>query len=111
MDSRLLLTKEGSEVPLAAPAGAAQDKAGNMNYGSASMLALETMPVIPGENPNVECRDMSKLSYITNSVVAELIRMVRSALKQGKELRLINVPETLKTMIRKMGLGDIIKCS
>jgi ABC-type transporter Mla MlaB component len=111
MDSKLLLMKTGSEISLAETAGEPKNEE-NMSYGSASMLAPETMPVVsPGQAPKVEYLDMGKLSYITNSVIADLIRMVRSALKQGKELRFINVPATLKTIVKKMGLSDIIKCS
>lgn len=110
MDSRLLLMRRAAEVPFSMVR--AEDKAGDMDYGTASMLAPETMPVIsPGQAPNVEYHDMSKLSYITNSIIADLIRMARTALKQGKELRFINVPATLKTIIKKMGLSGIIKCS
>lgn len=110
MDSRLLLMRRAAEMPFSAVR--AEDNAGELDYGSASMLAPETMPVIsPVHAPNVEYHDMSKLSYITNSIIADLIRMARSALKQGKELRFVNVPSTLKTIIRKMGLSGIIKCS
>lgn len=68
-------------------------------------------PAIPETGSNVEYKDVGMLRFINNSVIADLIRMVRNALKQGKELRFINVPATLKAMIRKLGLSDIIKCS
>lgn len=77
----------------------------------ATAAATVTQPAVPAVESNVEYHDMRMLSFINNSIVADLIRLVRSALKQGKELRFINVPATLKAMLSKLGLNEIIKCS
>jgi ABC-type transporter Mla MlaB component len=80
-----------------------------------SIAANEPAPAaqaaVPVQEPNVVYKDMGTLSFITNSVIADLIRMVRDTLKQGKELRLLNVPAALKAVIRKLGLSGIIKIS
>lgn len=105
MESELLLMQEeDKKTPITG--GRSEEN----QYEPQAVLAPETRPVLPKE-PNIEYHDMGKLGFINNSIIAELIRMVRSALKQGRELRFINVPAALSMMIRKMGLSDIIKCS
>lgn len=82
-------------------------------YDPGVVFAPETEPMVAAkaEESNVEYMDMGKISFVNNSIVADLIRMVRNALKQGKELRFLNVPAALSSVIRKMGLNDIIKIS
>ena len=82
-------------------------------YDPGVVLAPETKPVVAAKQHeaqgNVEYFDMGKISFVNNSIIADLIRMVRNALKQGKELRFLNVPSTLAAAIRKLGLSDFIK--
>lgn len=82
-------------------------------YDPGISLAPETRPMVAAkeEQSNIEYMDMGMISFVNNSIVADLIRMVRNALKQGKELRFLNVPAALASVIRKLGLNDIIKIS
>lgn len=112
MDSKLLL----ANAPHAGQMSSARGETGPGRelddlYEGVTILAPETRPVVTqNEQANVEVHDMGKFSFFSNSLLADLIRLVRNALKQGKELRFINVPEGLKNAIRKMGLSEIIKC-
>jgi ABC-type transporter Mla MlaB component len=102
MESSTLLA--AAEAKENVPAGRAESE-------QSQTVAPEVKPVVPETSSNIEYKDVGMLGFITNSVVADLIRMARNALKQGRELRFINVPATLKAMIRKLGLSEIIKCS
>lgn len=51
--------------------------------------------------------DFKAVLFINNIVVARLIYLVKSLLKQGVKVKLVNVGESIKGKIKSMGLENI----
>jgi len=59
----------------------------------------------------VQYYDFSHISFINNNGIANLISLLKSPLKQGIQVHLVNVRQKIKDKIRAIGLDNIIKCS
>lgn len=59
----------------------------------------------------VQYYDFSNVGFINNTVMARLIYLLKSLLRQGIEIRFVNVGEGLKSKIRAMGLENIFNCT
>jgi hypothetical protein len=59
----------------------------------------------------IQYYDLKKVSFISNAGVAKLILLFKLLLKEGIEVRFINVSEKIKAKIRSMGLDHVLICS
>ena len=59
----------------------------------------------------VQYYDLKNVPFISNSSLASLIDLLKSLLKQGITLKLVNVNSKIKEKIKAMGLDKFINCS
>lgn len=57
----------------------------------------------------VQYYDFSHIRFINNNGIANLITLLRSLLKQGRQVQLVNVSKKIKDKISALGLDNIIK--
>jgi ABC-type transporter Mla MlaB component len=58
----------------------------------------------------VQYYDFSHVRFINNNSIANLIALLRSLLKQGRQVQLVNVSKKIRDKFRALGLEHIIKC-
>lgn len=54
--------------------------------------------------------DLKKVKFINNTGMVKMIELLRSLLKEGIEVRFINVNEKIKKKIKSLGLEHILNC-
>jgi anti-anti-sigma regulatory factor len=54
--------------------------------------------------------DLSKVNYINNSGVADLIDLVKSWIELGTEVRFLNVQEKIRVKFNEIDLDGILYC-
>lgn len=59
----------------------------------------------------VQYYDFKNIPFISNTGLASLIRILKSSLKQGIQLKFVNVNKRIKQKIQIMGLDKFINCS
>ncbi|HXB40643.1 MAG TPA: STAS domain-containing protein [Bacteroidia bacterium] len=72
--------------------------------------------IITAELSGVFCQgiqyyDLKNILFINNTGMANLIDLLKSLLKQGVEVRFVNVSEKIKEKIKSMGLENVLHCS
>lgn len=69
----------------------------------------ETCPIdLAGANFNgIQYYDLSKVQYINNSGIADLVSIIKIWSKQGNEVKFVNVSEEIKKYIYEMNLEII----
>lgn len=72
--------------------------------------------IITAELSGVFCQgiqyyDLKNILFINNTGMANLIDLLKSLLKQGVEVRFVNVCEKIKEKIKSMGLENVLHCS
>jgi ABC-type transporter Mla MlaB component len=77
---------------------------------------LEDQNIRTEELPGVFCAgvqyyDLKNVLYINNTALASLIDLLKSLLKQGKELHLVNVNKSIRKRIKALGLDNVLNCS
>lgn len=63
----------------------------------------------PGEK-RLHIEDLKNVVYFTNSLAAGLFNKARDLMKKGIDVKFVNVPEAMRTLVRKLGLNDVINC-
>lgn len=58
----------------------------------------------------VQYYDFSRIRFINSNGIANLISILRSLLKQGIQVQLVNVSKKIKDKLTALGLDNIIKC-
>jgi ABC-type transporter Mla MlaB component len=58
----------------------------------------------------VQYYDFSHIKFINNNGIANLISLLRTLLKQGRQVQLVNVSHKIREKFRALGLDNIIKC-
>ena len=58
----------------------------------------------------IQYYDLKNVSFINNTGIADLIELLRSLLKQGVEVKFVNVNKKIKNKIKSMGLDHILNC-
>ncbi len=59
----------------------------------------------------IQYYDLKNIQFINNSGMAELIDLLKSLLKQGVEVKFMNVNKKLRSQIKALGLDHILICS
>ena len=59
----------------------------------------------------IQYYDLKNILFINNTGMANLIDLLKSLLKQGVEVRFVNVNEKIKKRIKSLGLDHILICS
>jgi ABC-type transporter Mla MlaB component len=77
---------------------------------------LEDQNIRTEELPGVFCAgvqyyDLKNVLYINNTALASLIDLLKSLIKQGKELHLVNVNKSIRKRIKALGLDNVLNCS
>jgi anti-anti-sigma regulatory factor len=54
--------------------------------------------------------DLSKVKYINNSGVADLIDLVKSWMELGTEVKFIHVNEEIKKKFKEHGIDEVLYC-
>jgi ABC-type transporter Mla MlaB component len=72
--------------------------------------------VITAELSGVFCQgiqyyDLRNILFINNAGMASLIDLLKSLLKQGVDVRFVNVNEKIRKKIKDMGLDHILRCT
>jgi ABC-type transporter Mla MlaB component len=57
----------------------------------------------------VQYYDFSRINFINNNGIANLITLLRSLLKQGRQVQLVNVSKKIRDKFLALGLDNIIK--
>jgi ABC-type transporter Mla MlaB component len=76
---------------------------------------LEDRNLRTDELPGVFCAgvqyyDLKEINFINNTGLASLIDVLKSLLKQGKEMKLVNVNSKIKKRIKSLGLDNVLDC-
>ena len=58
----------------------------------------------------IQYYDLRNIQFINNTGMASLIDLLKSLLKQGVEVRFVNVNDKIKNKIHSMGLSHILIC-
>ncbi len=120
MDTESESTRPGSEERNTLPGteGAEQDV---HNYtertqGIKNIHITNDQLVITAELSGVFCQgiqyyDLRNILFINNAGMASLIDLLKSLLKQGVEVRFVNVSEKIRRKIKLLGLDHILQCT
>jgi hypothetical protein len=54
--------------------------------------------------------DLKNVAFINNTGMAKILELLKSLLKQGVEVRFINVKPQIKQKIKSLGLENILNC-
>ena len=57
----------------------------------------------------VQYYDFSRIRFVNSNGIANLITLLRSLLKQGRQVQLVNVSKKIKDKFLALGLDNIIK--
>lgn len=84
--------------------------------GTGNIHQLEDQNIRTEELPGVFCAgvqyyDLKNVLFINNTALASLIDLLKSLLKQGKELHLVNVNKSIRKRIKVLGLDSVLNCS
>jgi hypothetical protein len=76
---------------------------------------IEDQDIHTEELPGVFCAgvqyyDLRGIDFINNTGLASFVDLLKSLLKQGKELVLVNVHANIKKRIEELGLDHVLKC-
>ncbi|MBA3706132.1 MAG: STAS domain-containing protein [Bacteroidetes bacterium] len=58
----------------------------------------------------IQYYDLVNITFIDNTGIANLIELLKSLLKEGVEVRFVNVNENIKNKIKSMDLDHILNC-
>ena len=76
---------------------------------AAHWLMLEQLPGVYCKG--VQYFDLYNVRFISHSVLAKLIYLLKSLKEKGVEVEFVNVNERIKEQFKKLGLDHIITCS
>lgn len=78
---------------------------GSVTMGSARALLAEGAKLF---NSSPVTLDLSGVEAVDSSAVSLLLEWLREARRQGREIRFLNPPENLKSLISLYGVGALI---
>lgn len=121
METELESTRPGSEEMHTLPGTEEREQAPVPNYnerthGIKNIRLSGDQLVITAELSGVFCQgiqyyDLRNILFINNAGMASLIDLLKSLLKQGVDVRFVNVNDKIRKKIKALGLEHILRCT
>jgi hypothetical protein len=98
------------------PAGRIVPMMGKVLYNIKSNDVFQSSKEYPSEELSgvfyggIQYFDFKNVHFISNTVMAKLIYVLKTLLKEGVEIKLVNVGENIKNKIKSLGLDQLFKC-